>query len=101
MICFTIFFRNVFNVRDLLLENEPDLGCNTEIGRADEDHFLKHCVFGEFVSILYPGVKFLVPHHIQVHHVAYIQIENPVELVFNAQRTSHIELVDLLVFKLL
>ena len=84
MICFTIFLRYVFNVRDLLLEDKPDLSGNTEIGRADEDHFLKHCVFGEFVSIFYPGVQFLVSHHIEVHHVAYIQIEDPVELVFDA-----------------
>ena len=91
VVCLTVFFGYVHRVHHVLLKYEAYLGGNTEVGGRDEHNFLQHRVFGKFVRVLDFRVEFLLSHHIQMHHVANIQIEDPVLRVLNSQSIPYIQ----------
>ena len=75
-----------------MIENKADLCCDAKVGRCDEHYFLEHGVFSQFVSILELGVEFFRAHHIEVHHISNVKVEDPVLGVFNSNRVAHIKL---------
>ena len=81
---FTIFLGHAFDVGHLFLQNESDLRGHTEVGRCYENYFLEHCVLGQLVSVFDTSIQLLFLHHVQVHHVSNVQVENPVLSVFHA-----------------
>ena len=94
-----ILLCHTFHIWSLLLENKPNLCSNAEICRTYKNHFLEHCIFCELMSIFDLSVQLLVPHHVQMHNIANVQVENPIELVLDSKRASHIKLIDLLTLK--
>ena len=88
---FTIFLRDKLYVQQVFLEDETNLCRDAKVGRCDEHNFLKHRVLSELVSILKFCVELLLLHHIKVHHVAYIEVEDPVLAVLDAKRVAHIQ----------
>ena len=89
---FTVFFGDELYVQQVLLKDESNLGCDAEVCWRNEDNFFKHCVFSQLVSVLNFGVQFLLLHHIKVHHISYVKIEDPVLWIFNAKSVSDVQL---------
>ena len=86
-----VFFGDQLHVEQVFLQDEADLGGNAEVGRSDEHDFLQHRVLRQLVRVLDACVQLLLFHHVQVHHVANVQVENPVLRVFHSERVPHIQ----------
>jgi len=69
----------------LLFNNKLHLGCNTEISCDNQYNFLKHSIFAYFVALLNFSIQLISAQAVEVHHVANIEVENPVLLVLNAK----------------
>lgn len=93
---FTVFLCDEFDIEQIFLKNEADLCGDAEVSRGDEDNLFKHSVFGELVGVLDLGVELLLSHHVQVHHIANVQVEDPVLRVLYAQGIPHVQLESLI-----
>ena len=90
---FTVFLGNRLVRREYaFLKNESYLSRNTKVCRGNEDDLLQHSVFCQLVRILDPRVELLLSHHIKMHHIADIQIVDPVLHILQAKIVPHIEL---------
>ena len=90
-----VFLSDKFDIKQVFLQDETNLGRNAKVTGRDKDDLLKHRVFSQFMSVLNLGVQFLLLHHIEVHHVANVQIEDPVLRVLDSERVPYIELESL------
>ena len=86
-----VFLGDQFHVEQVFLQDEADLGGNAEVGRSDEHNFLQHRVLRQLVRVLDARVQLLLFHHVQVHHVADVQVENPVLRVLHSEGVAHIQ----------
>ena len=75
------------------LHDEPHFCANTEIRYADEHDLLKHGILAQFVGGLLLGIQFLCAHETQMHHIADIQVKDPVVCKAQSQYVSHTHLV--------
>lgn len=97
MVRLAVFLSDKLGVpKQLFLQNESNLCGNAKVGRRDQDNFLKHSVLGELVSVFNLGIQLLLLHHVEVHHIPNVQIEDPVLRVLDSERVPHIELVALI-----
>lgn len=81
-----VLFREAFALGgQLLSHDETHLSCDAEVGDADKDYLLEHRVFPQLVRGLLQApfsavVQLFRVHEGQVHHVADVEVENPVSL---------------------
>ena len=95
---FTVFLGDQLHVQQLFLQDKANLGSDTEVGRCYKYNFLKHRVFSELMSIFEFCIELLFFHHIEVHHISNIKVENPVLAIFHAKCVAHIQLESLILF---
>ena len=53
------------------------------------------------MSVFDTGIQLLFLHHVEVHHVSNVQVENPILSVFHTERIPHVHLVPLIILQLL
>jgi len=84
--CLTVFaaeFRS--HTRQLLLfYYKLHLCCDAEVSSDNQHNFLQHCIFAQLMALLNFSVQLISPQTVKVHHVANIEVENPVLLILNA-----------------
>ena len=64
MVRLTVFLCDQLHVEQLFLEDKADLCRDTEVGRSDQNDFLKHGVLGELMGVFNLGVQLLLFHHV-------------------------------------
>lgn len=88
----TVLLGDQLDVEQLLLQDEANLRRDAKVGRGDQDDLLKHRVLRQLMRVLDIRVQLLLFHHVQMHHVANVQIEYPVLRVFDSERVPHVQL---------
>lgn len=93
-----VFLGDQLHVQQVFLKDKTDLSCDTEVGRCYQHNFLEHRVFGELVCVFKLSIELLFLHHIEVHHIPNVQIEDPVLTVLHPKRVADIQLKSLVFF---
>jgi len=70
---------------------ESNLSAYAEVCDYIQDDLLEHGVFRQFLEDVLMGVELVRVHRREVHHVAYIQVVDPVVMVFDSQGVSYVD----------
>ena len=91
MVRLTVFLGDQLDIEKVLLKDETNLCGDAEVRRCDQDDFFEHGIFGELVRVLNICVQLLLFHHIEVHDISNVQVEDPVLRVLHTECVPDIE----------
>lgn len=84
--CLTVFAAEFSShtCQFLLLNNKLHLCRNAEVSCDNQHNFLQHGIFAQLMALLNFSVQLISSQTVKVHHVANVEVENPVLLILNA-----------------
>ena len=79
---------------------EPDFRADTEVRDNVQDDLFKHRVFGKLLEYVSLRVELIRVHWREVHNISYVEVVDPVVVVFDSEGIAHVDLVSLALFEL-
>ncbi len=59
---------------------EPELSSNTEVRYWEQNDLLKHSISWKLMGVIYVKIELFQTHRQEMHHISYVEIENPIIL---------------------